>query len=228
MKTIIICYLIILCSFNLFAQSSADSVTITFRAYEASNAMMFVPGEFNDWGPNNSGVIASNAISRMNDYNSSMGAWSKTYTFKISATGRSLADTIYQYKLNKGGCSSCWYPDPLNREQNSSDNSNSILRMSKLFWFQYNQVVTGNNISRITIGLIRANSDLITSVSLSYGATKNSTLTTIDVTSGYNTTTRILDTILTTPIPKSNFIKLVAVNNHGDTAVYSKGGYIWY
>ncbi len=228
MKILSTITLFLLVSFQLFAQSPADSVTIVFRAYETSSAVMCVPGEFNGWGPNASGVIQPNAVSRMYDYNSDLGAWTKSYTFKINDpndNSRTLADTIYQYKFNKSG--NVWYADPLNREQNAGDNSNSVLRLSKLFWFEYNQVLTGNNISRITASVIRANSDTITAIYLSTGTQQGSTLTTVDLTANYNPATRIVDAILATQIPKANYIRLVAYNNHGDSTVFSKGGYVW-
>ncbi len=218
MKTKLLCCIILLCSFNLFAQSSADSVTITFRAHFAATPVMYLPGQFNGWTPNT-------AASQMS-YNSSLVAWIKTYNFKIhdaSDSRRTLGDSVFQYKLNQGGNN--WMPDPLNPEQNASDNNNSILRMKKLFWFQYYQTVSGNTITHLTIGLVRANSDTITSIELRHGVTPDAQLTSLDITAGYNKSLRILDTTFTTPIPKANYIRLVAFNNHGDSAVYSKGGY---
>jgi hypothetical protein len=45
---------------DLFAQ--ADSVDVIFFYKPSGNlAAVFLPGEFNNWGPNNGGVIAANA-----------------------------------------------------------------------------------------------------------------------------------------------------------------------
>ncbi len=232
MKTLLAILFIIFLSVQCFAQSPADSVTIYFRTAGTGSAKMFVPGEFNGWGPNSGGNIQDTAISRMHDYNSDLGVWTKSYTFKIndsSDSRRTIADTIFQYKFNNGGTSGGWYADPLNKEQNANDNSNSILRLSKLFWFEYNQVLSGSglNISRITASVIRANSDTITSVLLSWSTQQGSALTTVDITSDYNPDTRIVDAILATQIPKADYVRLVAFNNHGDSTVYSKGGYKW-
>ncbi|MBI5216398.1 MAG: T9SS type A sorting domain-containing protein [Ignavibacteriae bacterium] len=219
MKTKLLLCVIFLCSFNVFAQTSADSVTITFRAHFPATPTMYLPGQFNGWTPNT-------AASQMT-YNSSLSAWTKTYSFKIhdaSDSRRTLGDSVFQYKLNQGGNN--WMPDPLNPEQNASDNNNSVLRMKKLFWFQFYQTVSGSNITRLTIGLVRANSDTITSVILHQGTTQDAVLTSMDITDCYNKSTRIIDTVLATPFPKSNYIRLVAYNNHGDSVVYSKGGFV--
>jgi 1,4-alpha-glucan branching enzyme len=192
------------------AQTAADSVTVTFCAYNDASTPLFVRGEFNAWG--------QSAMT----YNSSLGAWIMTYDFKTKQTGRNLADSAIQYKFYRG---SSWFPDPLNPEQNSADNNNSVIRLTKLFWFEINTRGTSTEISRITAGICHANSDTITKAILSSGLTKTSVSQTIDETSSYNSTLRILDINLLTPLPKSNYLRLVAYNNLGDSIVYQQGGF---
>ncbi len=209
---------------TLFANSS-DSVTITFRAHKPSSPTMFVPGQFNNWGPNSNGNISPGAASQMT-YNALLSAWLKTYTFKIHDPSRTpLGDSVYQYKMNQGGISSGWMSDPLNPETNPADNNNSVLRLSKLFWFQYYATETNNQISKITIGLVHANSDTIKSIECYSGINKESALTSTDITQFYNDTLRILDYTLLQPIPTLGYIKLIAKNNLGDSIVFEKGGY---
>ncbi len=215
MKSTILVLLTLLLSLQLIAQTSADSVTVAFRCYYSSGTTVTVPGEFNGW---------SSSASPMT-YNSSLQCWTRSFVFKTHASGRTLADSVYQYKFYQGGT---WTSDPLNQDVNTADNNNSILRMSKLFWFDYNQFLSGTNITRMTVSLVHANSDNISSVMLSYGINANATLTTVDVTSGFDASKRIWDWTLGTSIPKANYIRLVAINNHGDSTVYSRGGYIWY
>jgi 1,4-alpha-glucan branching enzyme len=226
---ILIFTLLILClETNTFAQTAADSVTITFRTFKNSSSLFFVPGEFNGWGPNSSGVISAGAISQMT-YNGALGGWIKTYTFKIHAaseTRRTLGDSVFQYKFNQGGGQSSWYSDPLNPETNGGDNGNSILRLKKFFWFEVNLPDSGGSIKNIFAGLVHANSDTIVSVLLSYGATSASTLTTIDITSYYNDSLRLMDYSLLSSFPKTNYVRLAAYNNHGDSTVYEKAGYV--
>ncbi len=215
MKTTLTFLLLIFLSLQLSAQTSADSVTVPFRCYYSSGTTVSVPGEFNGW---------NTAASPMT-YNATLQCWTRAYSFKIHASGRTLADSVFQYKFYQGGT---WTSDPLNQEVNTADNNNSILRMSKLFWFDYNQFLSGTNITRMTVSLVHANSDNISSVMLTYGTNPNATLTTVNVTSGFDASKRIWDWTLGTSIPKSNYIRLVAVNNHGDSTVYTRGGYIWY
>ncbi|HWP82572.1 MAG TPA: alpha-amylase family glycosyl hydrolase [Bacteroidota bacterium] len=214
---------------DLLSQTSADSVTVTFRAHKPSTSLLFVPGEFNSWGPNTNGVISNGAASQM-IFDAPLNAWTKTYTFKIHAVGRqspSLGDSALQYKFNDGGCSTCWYSDPLNPETNAADNNNSVLRLSRLFFFEYFPTLNASNqIIRITIGLFHANSDSITSIKLSTGQSAVDSLSTIDVTGNYDRAIRILDAVLPSPIPRLYYVRLVAHNNRGDSVVYSTGGIV--
>ena len=64
-------------AFTLTAQT-ADSVDVTFYYKTQDNpANVFLPGEFNGWGPNASGVISPGAISKMTK-DTSTGIWWKT------------------------------------------------------------------------------------------------------------------------------------------------------
>lgn len=209
------------------AQTPADSVTITFRAHQAPAPTLFVPGQFNNWGPNASGVISPGAPSQMT-YSAGAGAWLKTYTFKIhdpSDARRTLGDSVFQYKFNRGGGSSGWYSDPLNPEQNPADASNSVLRLTKLFWFEYYGLETTTQLTRITASIVHANNAHVTSVVFRTGPTANSLLTSTDVTSAYDTATRILDFTSGLPVAKSNYVRLVAFTDGGDSIVYAEGGY---
>ena len=204
---------------DLSAQSAADSARITFRAHQPSSPLVYNPGEFNGW--------VNNATSVMT-YDGGLGCWVKTYTFKIHdpADGRrTLGDSVFQYKFNRGGASGGWYSDPLNSETNPNDNNNSVLRLTRLFWFQYLASVSSGQIVRLTAGLVHANSDSITEVRLATAPTRNSTLTRTDITASYNEQTRILDYSLSPGIPQSSYVRLVAVTSQGDSIVFERGGY---
>ena len=208
-----------------YSRSQTDSVRITFRTYQPTSPTVFVPGQFNNWGNNVGGNISPGDPSEM-AFDTALGAWTKTYKFKLKDPTRApLGDSVYQYKFNRGGVSTGWYPDPLNSEQNPNDNNNSVLRLSRLFWFEFYAVEVSQQITRITIGLVHANSDTIISVVFATGQTLTSPLTATDVTGSYDEASRILDFNLSSPIPRSDYVRLVARNNHGDSTVYSKGGY---
>ncbi|NUO79014.1 T9SS type A sorting domain-containing protein [candidate division KSB1 bacterium] len=109
------------CQSFSFAQ---DSVDVTFYYKPAVNpGSVFVPGEFNNWGPNTNGTINANAPSRMN-YDVANARWFKTVRLRVNGGGLAGA---YQYRFNENGASSGWLSDPLNPRRNASDNDNSIL-----------------------------------------------------------------------------------------------------
>ncbi|NUN70960.1 MAG: T9SS type A sorting domain-containing protein [Bacteroidetes bacterium] len=199
--------LLLLTAAGLLAQTSADSVTITFRAHKGAGTPVALPGQFSGWSTGNTMT-----------YDAAIGAWTKTYTFKIHDAGRgSLGDSVYQYKFHDGN----WYADPLNPEQNAADNNNSVLRMTKLFFFEFYQEQTSTDITRLVTGIVHANSDVITSVKLYAGINASSAVMT-DVTSSFLTAKRVLNHTLASPLPKTYFLRLVATNDKGDSIVYVK------
>jgi 1,4-alpha-glucan branching enzyme len=121
--------LIFLINTTLLAQ---DYINITFRHYPIGPNVVraFVPGTFNNWGPNSSGRIAVNAPSQM-IYIDSLGFFVKTIRLRDGDT--------HNYKfhehLNADGSSWQWYTDPLNPLINYSDNDNSILNVTKIMIF---------------------------------------------------------------------------------------------
>lgn len=224
MKRASVFVLMTMLSLQLFAQSSEDSVTITFRAHQPAGNTLFVPGQFNNWGPNSNGSISLGAPSQM-EYNVALDAYVKTYTFKIhdnTDPRRTMGDSVFMYKFNKGGSSSGWYSDPLNPEQNPTDNNNSVLRLTRLFFFQPYMHLTGSDIDRIVIGIVQANSDTLKQIRFYFTASGSSEIVMDDVTPYFNLTLRILDYTPSEPIPKNSYLKLVAVTTKGDSVVYQK------
>jgi 1,4-alpha-glucan branching enzyme len=205
--------LLLLCVFfagTVLSQTSADSVTITFRAHKGAGTPVSLPGQFSGWSTGNT-----------MSYSASIGAWTKTYSFKIHDAGRgTLGDSVYQYKFNDGN----WYSDPLNPEQNPNDNNNSVLRLTKFFYFQFYTEQTSTDITRIVVGIVLANSDAIASVKL-YSGTNPGTAAVTDITSSFLADSRILNHTLASPIAKTSYIKLVAKNDKGDSIVYQNSVY---
>jgi cyclomaltodextrinase / maltogenic alpha-amylase / neopullulanase len=129
-KKLLSSLLLLLLSATLLA---ADYVNITFRHYPTTTAVkrVFVPGTFNNWGPNSNGVIAVNSLSLMN-YNDSLRCYVKTLRLQVG-------DTHY-YKFhehnNSSGTDFKWLTDPLNPLVNTSDNNNSILNVASAMIFE--------------------------------------------------------------------------------------------
>jgi cyclomaltodextrinase / maltogenic alpha-amylase / neopullulanase len=106
-----------------------DSVSILFRYQSLSSpapTRVHFPGEFNNWGPNTNGNIASGTPSQ-GDFNTATGLWEKTIRLPLGT---------YQYKINENGVVAGWRTDPLNRRYNPADNDNSILTVEPLTLFQ--------------------------------------------------------------------------------------------
>ncbi|HQT91070.1 MAG TPA: alpha-amylase family glycosyl hydrolase [Candidatus Kryptobacter bacterium] len=125
MKTVIAA-LFLFTSTALFAQVP-DSVDVTFYYKpQGSPSVVYVPGEFNGWGPNSSGVISPGAPSTMTK-DPATGVWYKTVRLSVGGQLGGGVPGAYQYKFNEDGTSTGWLSDPLNPYQNSADNNNSIL-----------------------------------------------------------------------------------------------------
>jgi len=113
--------------------AAAAPITVTFRHYPTAATVQraFVPGTFNNWGPNASGVIAAGAPSEMT-WVDSLGCYIKQYALETGVT--------YNYKLhehlNASGSQWQWLSDPLNPLINTGDNNNSILEPAPLMLFQ--------------------------------------------------------------------------------------------
>ncbi|MFH0990029.1 MAG: alpha-amylase family glycosyl hydrolase [bacterium] len=213
---------------TVFSQVPADSVTITFRSHEPVSTTMFIPGEFTNWGqPYTNGYLSQNSAALMT-YNSGLNAWTKTLTFKIydpSDSRRTFNASAFQYKFNRGGTPGGWISDPLNKETNPANNNNSVLRLSSLFWYQYYPTEVNSQVVRITVGLVHANSDSIAKITLSSGATAQSTLIVTTVTEKFDRANRILDIQLSTSLKKLDYLRLAAYNHKGDSVIIEQGGF---
>jgi glycosidase len=108
-------------------RGQTDSVDVTFYYNPTGTpTRVFVPGEFNGWGPNSNGVIAPGAPSEMTFDNDS-GRWYKTVRLRVGGHLGGGVSGAYQYKFNINGSSTGWLPDPMNPRENPLDNNNSIL-----------------------------------------------------------------------------------------------------
>ena len=108
-----------------------DSVDVSFYYKPSGNpTVVYLPGEFNNWGNNVGGVISNPLFAMTKDH--STGLWSKTVRLRVGGpnpvpnpSGGVIG--AYQYKFNENGSSSGWLPDPLNPRQNPLDYNNSYL-----------------------------------------------------------------------------------------------------
>lgn len=121
-RLLLITMAVLLSSGFLFAQ---DSVDVTFYYKPTDNpSVVYLPGEFNNWSNNSSGVIASGSLTAMAK-DPATGIWSKTYRLRVGGKIGGGVAGAYEYKINENGTSTGWFPDPLNPYQNTADNNNS-------------------------------------------------------------------------------------------------------
>ncbi|MFZ5518168.1 MAG: alpha-amylase family glycosyl hydrolase [Candidatus Zhuqueibacterota bacterium] len=123
-----------ICVLILIAQSRAQEfIQITFRHYPTKPDVVraFVPGAFNNWGPNSSGVIAPTAPSLMT-YIDSLQCWVKSYRLPVGET------QLYKFHehFNESGTSNQWLSDPLNPMIESGGYFNSILEVTEIMIFE--------------------------------------------------------------------------------------------
>ncbi len=120
--------------FLIPALASAQSVDVTFRYVpppEPGFTRVFLPGEFNGWGPNSSGTINIGAPSEMM-FLDSLNQWIYQIPLNVGQT--------YSYKVhfhrNASGSDWEWITDPLNPISDPADNNNSVLQVADPMVFQ--------------------------------------------------------------------------------------------
>ena len=206
---------------SLFAQ---DSVDVTFYYKPTDNpSIVYVPGEFNNWGPNSGGTISPGpGAASVMTIDPSTGIWSRTYWLQVGGPPQANSGAAgevpgaYQYKFNENG--STWLPDPLNPYQNSQNNSNSILYIKSPTICHF--------LPNVTSGIVYSQQPLISAYvfpSAKYGVDTSSFVLDVDAESfkipgtAYNPSTKQLSFL--SPIILQNGIrnlKLSVKNLHGD------------
>ncbi|MGA7161708.1 MAG: alpha-amylase family glycosyl hydrolase [Bacteroidota bacterium] len=127
MKKRIFVFAVIVASAFIAQAKAADSVDVTFYFKPGDNpTIVFLPGEFDNWGNNSSGAISPSDPSRMTK-DTSTGIWWKTVRLQVGGKTGGMLPGAYEYKINENGTSGGWLPDPSNPRQDAGNNSNSIL-----------------------------------------------------------------------------------------------------
>ncbi|MEL6562278.1 MAG: glycoside hydrolase family 13 protein, partial [Bacteroidota bacterium] len=157
---------------NVFSQ---EQITVNFRFNDPGKQYerVFIPGSFNDWGPNTDGQIAADAPSLMT-YDQQGGFWQKEVTLNT--------DESFQYKFhvhkNSTGSSFEWLTDPLSSDDTGSPDFNSIVRTSDPMFFQTRKGLDQEN--KVFFKTRVASSSPITSVTIDISGVST------DVSSSYN------------------------------------------
>ena len=140
--------------------SARETVRVTFRhTPSAGTVRAFLPGSFNDWGPNIAGFIHPDAPSRM--------TWADSpgcYVCIVPLVAGSTYDYKFHEHADASGTSYRWITDPLNPRINTADNNNSLITPFEAFLFQISpkdgSVVTDSD-ARLVFGAFTADSDSV-------------------------------------------------------------------
>jgi len=126
-------YMLLWLFFAAASALQAQTANITFRLADPQKRYVraFVPGEFNNWGPNAGGRISAGAVSEM-AYDAQSGAWTKTLSLNVGQR------YLYKFHVHRDatGAQADWLSDPLNDVQDGSGNQNSVLQVAPLLIFQ--------------------------------------------------------------------------------------------
>ena len=137
--------------------SFSQSIDVTFRYIKGpydTFEKVFVPGTMppgnsNDWGPNNNGLISPNALSQM-IYNPSSDSYEKSYSLVLG----SYHEYKNHFHFNSSGTDNSWVSDPLNPNVTNDVYGNSILTISDPLFFQPKRHLNNNDeVTGFSIGL---------------------------------------------------------------------------
>jgi 1,4-alpha-glucan branching enzyme len=219
---------------NLLAQTQPDSVDVTFFYIASGNpSTVYLPGEFNNWGPNSNGFISPNAPARMN-FDATTGRWFKTVRLRVGGPdplpdprpGKSIRGA-YQYKFNENGVNTGWLSDPLNPRRNPTDNDNSILYVNNptIHYLLPNSLsgIVNEQPLRITAYIFSSTKDAVDPASIRLVV--NSTEYT-DIDSAYDPAIKFFSFVPPQPLTNGTnrvklFVRSVSGSQSGDSTTFS-------
>jgi cyclomaltodextrinase / maltogenic alpha-amylase / neopullulanase len=191
---------------------AAQTLPVTFRLADPQKryTRAFVPGEFNNWGPNAGGRISTGAVSEM-IYDAASGAWTKTLMLTVGQR------YLYKFHVHRDalGAQYDWLPDPLNEVQDGSSNQNSVMQIVPLLIFQPALQTSNGAVSGVNASIVGA-----------------AQLTRLAVIAGRDTTTvssAVLNAVqqsgrlqfqFPAPVPTTASVRILATGANGNTAFY--------
>jgi hypothetical protein len=185
---------------------SADSVTVTFRYVDTTGRVVrcYVPGDFNNWGPQSvPGVISPGAVSQM-QFSASGGYFWKSVRLEV---GGSHAYKFY-VDYDSVAADSQWLPDPLNPLTDGSQFGNSLMNVQPVFIFELQfQRNPGSSVVKVVAGCF--GTAQIAKVILFVDTDST------DITSSYDAVTGLVSYVPPQPIAPSHTVRLVARDSLG-------------
>ncbi|MEM0963104.1 MAG: alpha-amylase family glycosyl hydrolase [Bacteroidota bacterium] len=189
----------------LAAPAEAQAVDVTFRFVPdlttpaiSPVVRAFVPGSFNDWGPNSNGRITTGAPSQAT-FEPVLGEY--RYTTSLEA-GQQYLYKIHVHE-NDAGTTFTWYTDPLGTET-SGQFDDSVIRVADPFVFQVAREQEGTDqVVAVSAGVF--GTEAITSVAV----TVNETTYTDGI---EDTGDGIYRLVLPEPVPPGSFVRVEATD----------------
>ncbi len=191
--------------------AQAQSVDVTFRFLPdlttpaiSPVVRAFVPGSFNDWGPNSAGQIAVGAPSQA-AYDPALVEYRYTRTLQA---GQSYAYKVHVHQ-NAAGTDYQWYTDPLGTET-TGPNGDSVVRVADPFVFQVAREQDGTDqVRAVSAGVF--GTEPVTSVAFTVnGATYEDDIE--------DTGDGVYRLVLPLPVEPGAFVRVTATDAAGRTA----------
>ncbi len=190
----------------------AQTANITFRLADPQKRYVraFVPGEFNNWGPNSGGRISAGAVSEM-AYDTASGSWTKTLSLNVGQR------YLYKFHVHRdaSGAQADWLPDPLNDVQDGTSNQNSVLQVASLLLFEPLLQVNNNTLSGVSASIIAA--ARLTRLTVVAGSD------TINITGAALTTAQqsgFVNISFPTSLPTTASVRILAADTAGNSLSY--------
>ena len=197
---------------RIFSQVT-DSLLLTFRYGDPAHqkVRVFLPGDFNNWGPNSGGVISPTAPSLMT-YDTVTGFWLKQVKLGFGSTHYYK----FHFHFDSSGSSFAWIPDPLNPVTDGTQNGNSLITITDPMIFE--AVCDTDSTSAVTgVSAGIAAGKPVVSVTVTSGGSP------VDITSFLNPVTGIVRYRFPSPLTAGSPVSLSVTDSAGHLAQYRLG-----
>lgn len=205
-------YLLLWLFFSAAIALRAQTANITFRLADPQKRYVraFVPGEFNNWGPNSGGRISVGSVSEMT-YDAQSGAWTKTLTLNVGQR------YLYKFHVHRDatGAQFDWLPDPLNDVQDGTSNQNSVLQVAPLLVFEPSLQTANNTVSGVSASIIAAARLTLLAV---VAGSDTTFLTGAALTSAQQS--GFVRVQLSSPVPTTASVRILAADTAGNSLSY--------
>lgn len=186
------------------AQTNLDVVFRYFPQSGENFVRVFLPGEFNGWGPNSGGRIAPGAVSQMS-FDATLGQW--LYTVSLQVRSQPYSYKVH-FHLNADGSNNQWISDPLNDRIDPADNNNSLVTIEDPMVFQLARKENeAGEIVEISAGVF--GSQAITAITFEINGAEQ------DGTAFFDAGKKVFRHVLPAPVPGGSQFKINATDALG-------------